>query len=61
MCFMRGDLQALALEAGDDLAGEAALERVGLHEDQGAVQVFLHAWGRIWRPKLAGAGLTMPV
>ena len=30
------DLQALALEAGDDLAGEAPREGVGLDEDEGA-------------------------
>src|SRR4051812_13927675 len=33
----RDDAQALALEAGDDLAGQAARERVGLDEDQGPV------------------------
>ena len=33
--LQRGDPQALALEAGDHLAGQAALEGVGLHEDQG--------------------------
>ena len=32
-----GDPQALALEAGEDLAGQPALERVGLDQDQGAV------------------------
>ena len=30
-------VQALALEAGDDLAGQAARERVGLDQDQGPV------------------------
>ena len=33
--LQRRDAQALALEARDDLAGQAALERVRLHEDQG--------------------------
>jgi hypothetical protein len=32
----RHDLQAFVLEAGDDLAGEAAGEGVGLDEDEGA-------------------------
>ena len=32
----RHDREALALEAADDLADEAALDRVGLAEDEGA-------------------------
>jgi hypothetical protein len=34
-----GDLQALALEAGDDLARQVALERVRLDQDQGPCHV----------------------
>src|SRR5829696_1642017 len=34
------DRQSLALEAGDDLAGEPALECVWLHQDQGPVHCF---------------------
>src|ERR1035441_6949386 len=37
----RHDLQSLALEAGDDLAGQAACEGVGLYEDQRSVHWFL--------------------
>jgi hypothetical protein len=33
----RGQLQALALEAGHDLAHEATLDGVGLAHDEGAV------------------------
>jgi hypothetical protein len=31
------DAKALALEAGDDLAGEAPLDSVGLDDDEGAI------------------------
>ena len=37
----RDDLQALALEAGDDLAAQGAGEGVGLYEDQRSVHGFL--------------------
>ena len=33
----RDDAQALALEAGEDLAGEVARERIGLDQDEGPV------------------------
>ena len=36
MCLHGDDRQALALEAGDDLAGQAARERVRLDQDQGS-------------------------
>src|SRR5215217_4969496 len=36
-----GNRQSLALEAGDDLAGEPALECVWLHQDQGPVHLML--------------------
>ena len=39
--LQRGDPQALALEAGDHLAGQGALEGVRLDEDQGPA----HGWG----------------
>jgi hypothetical protein len=35
--FERGDAQALALEARDDLTGEASFEAIGLDQDQGLV------------------------
>src|SRR5271163_3219396 len=46
----REDAQALALEAGDDLAGQAACEGVGLYEDQRSVHGFL------WSVLTVGAG-----
>src|SRR5918997_2198629 len=48
----RGDAEALALEAPEDLACEAAPERVGLHENQSAVHQPAD-WGR---SRLARAG-----
>src|SRR5580693_5787844 len=45
------DAQALALEAGDDLAAEAAGEGVGLYEDQSSVHGFL--WS-VWKGSAAG-------
>src|SRR5204863_2585729 len=44
--LQRGEGQALALEAGDDLAAEAAREGVGLDEDEGA-------FGSHWARRLA--------
>ena len=44
------DAQALALEAGDDLAGQAACERVRLDQDEGPVH-----WGGLLRVYCGGA------
>jgi len=46
--FHADDLQAATLEAGDDLPDEAALDGVGLCEDEGPLQVtsFLILWVR---------------
>src|ERR687898_118612 len=48
----RDDREALALEARDDLAGETALERVGLDEDERAV----HQPADCGRSRVARAG-----
>ena len=34
--FHAGDLQAFFFEAGEDFADEAALQRIGLEDDEGA-------------------------
>jgi hypothetical protein len=46
--LQRGQTQALALEAGEDLAGELARERVGLDQDQRPVHVGLSLRVRLW-------------
>src|SRR5690349_12147398 len=43
--LQRDDAQALALEAGDDLAGQPARERVRLDQDEGPVQGSVLRWG----------------
>ena len=50
--LQRDDLEVLRLDAADDLAGEAALDGVGLAEDQGAIShkaaqvMACSMWGR---------------
>ena len=70
MCLRATILQALALEAGDDLAGQAAGEGVGLHQDQSPVHVGLLSEGSVsgrgaadWAGslRLARAGGSLPV
>ena len=51
--LQRGDAQPLALEAGDHLAGEAALEGVGLDQDQGA-----GGSDMVGASRVSGAGLV---
>ena len=48
----RDDAQALALEAGDDLAAQASREGVGLDKDQRSVHGFL--WS-VWKGRRSGA------
>ena len=50
----RDDSQALALEAGDHLAGESAGEGVGLYQDQSPVHGFLSGRVGSSRPRTAG-------
>src|SRR4029079_15421345 len=50
--LQRHEAQALAFEAGDDLAGQAARERVGLDQDEGPV----HGVSVLPKDSLAGHG-----
>ena len=58
--LQRHDPQALALEAGDDLAGQAARERVRLDQDQGPVHLAVPPSFRVQSKRLgrvsSGAG-----